>query len=70
MWAYALQHDAAAITKDGDFADMLALDGDAPVIVWIRIGNTRRAALIEWFVPLVEQIVEMIVAGNRLIELR
>ncbi|MCU1475792.1 MAG: hypothetical protein JWQ64_485 [Subtercola sp.] len=49
---------------------MAALSGEAPAIVWIRVGNTRRRALIKWFEPLIEKIAEMIEAGNNLIELR
>jgi hypothetical protein len=39
-------------------------------MVWIRIGNTRRATLLDWFAPLIDQIVEMVNAGDRLIKLR
>jgi predicted nuclease of predicted toxin-antitoxin system len=58
------------VTKDEDFADMVATGREAPPVVWVRIGNTRRAALPEWFEPLIEQIVEMVLSGQRLIELR
>ena len=49
---------------------MLVLGGEAPAIVWIRVGNTRRRALIEWFEPLIDSVVEMIESGNDLVELR
>jgi predicted nuclease of predicted toxin-antitoxin system len=61
---------AVIVTKDEDFADMVAIGGDAPSVVWIRVGNTRRASLLAWFEPLIEQIVVMVEAGDRLIELR
>lgn len=67
---YALDHEAVIVSKDGDFANVVAFGGDSPPVVWIRIGNTRRAALLAWFEPLIEQVVSMIEAGNRLIELR
>ena len=67
LWRYALDHQAALVTKDEDFANMIAIGGDAPSVVWIRIGNTRRAALLAWFEPLIEQIVDLIEAGNRLV---
>ncbi len=70
LWSYALEHHAALVTKDEDFSGMAAFGGEAPAIVWIRVGNTRRRALIEWFEPLIEKIAEMIDAGNNLIELR
>jgi predicted nuclease of predicted toxin-antitoxin system len=58
------------VTKDEDFADLVAIDREAPAVVWIRVGNTRRATLLAWFEPLIEQIVEMVASGQRLIELR
>lgn len=70
IWRYALDHDAVIITKDEDFPTMQALSRESPVVVWIRVGNTRRRALLAWFEPLIGRIVEMVDAGNRLIELR
>ena len=67
---YALEHGAGLMTKDEDFSIMISLGVQAPVIVWIRVGNTRRRALIEWFEPLVDHVIEMIETGNRLVELR
>lgn len=70
LWRYALECGAVIVTKDEDFADMVAMGGEVPGVVWIRIGNTRRAALLTWFEPHIEQIVEMVSSGHRLIELR
>lgn len=70
LWDFALDHDAALVTKDEDFYDMLTLSDASPVIVWVRVGNTRRQELLRWFQPLIDRIVELAAAGNRLIELR
>ncbi len=70
LWRYAFEHNAVLVTKDEDFPSMLVLGGEAPAIVWIRVGNTRRRALIEWFEPLIDSVVEMIESGNDLVELR
>lgn len=70
LWLYAVEHEAVLITKDEDFPNMLVLGGAAPALVWVRVGNTRRRALIEWFEPLIDRIVELIEAGNGLVELR
>lgn len=70
LWRYALDHQAVIVTKDEDFANMVAIGGKTPSVVWVRVGNTRRAALLAWFEPLIDQIVAMIHAGNRLVELR
>lgn len=70
LWQYAITNDAVLITKDEDFAALLVMRGASPVIVWIRIPNTRRQALLAWFEPLIDTIVELVESGNRLIELR
>ncbi|MCS5714559.1 DUF5615 family PIN-like protein [Herbiconiux sp. CPCC 205716] len=70
LWLYALDRGAVLVTKDEDFPAMLALGGDGPAIVWIRVGNTRRQALIAWFEPLIGTVVATIEAGNGLVELR
>ena len=70
LWRYALEHGAVVVTKDEDFANMVAVETVGPTIVWVRVGNTRRAALLAWFEPLIDHVVSLVDAGNRIIELR
>lgn len=70
LWQYALDHRAVIVTKDEDFAQMVATSRESPTVVWVRVGNTRRVALLAWFEPLVETIVAMVEAGEQVIELR
>ena len=70
IWRYALEHDAVIVTKDEDFANMVATGREAPPVVWVRTGNTRRAVLLAWFEPLIDRVAEMVDSGDRLIELR
>lgn len=71
LWRYALEHGAAIITKDHDFAEMGMLGQRGPVIVWVRAGNTRRSALLAWFEPMIDPLVAAAATGeNRLIELQ
>lgn len=70
LWQYALDHDAVIVTKDEDFAHMAPLGDPAPIVVWVRVGNTRRAPLLAWFEPLIDRIAEMVAAGDQVIELR
>lgn len=49
---------------------MVAAGGNAPTIVWVRVGNTRTVTLLAWFEPLLRQIVDLAQSGDRLIELR
>ena len=68
IWRYAVQQQAAIITKDEDFAERCLYSRDQPVIVWLRIGNTSNQALLRWFVPLWPEIMRRIELGDRLIE--
>ena len=70
IWDYALAHQAVIITKDEDFPHRLRQGKISPAIVWLRIGNTSRRALLEWFEPLLPQLETLIAQGDRLIEIR
>jgi len=70
IWRYALLQQAIIVTKDEDFPHRLSQSLEAPIIVWLRLGNTSRNALIQWFEPLFPQTVQHIQQGDRLIEVR
>lgn len=70
LWTYAIDQGAVLVTKDEDFRDILLLRGSSPAVVWVRVGNTRRHALLEWFEPLIDRVVYLIESGNDLVELR
>lgn len=70
LWRFALDNAAVIVTKDEDFANMLAMGGDTPAVVWVRVGNTRSTPLLAWFEPLIDQIVSKVSDGEWLIELR
>jgi predicted nuclease of predicted toxin-antitoxin system len=70
IWAYALANQSIIITKDEDFPHRMRQGKASPIIVWLRIGNTSRRALLEWFEPLLPQIETLISQGDRLIEIR
>lgn len=70
IWDYALANHAAIITKDQDFADRLLASRSAPVIVWLRIGNTSNRALLSWLMPLWPEVISRIESGDNLVEVR
>ncbi len=39
VWDYAKENGFALVTLDSDFADMAALLGSPPKVVWLRCGN-------------------------------
>ena len=70
IWALAMNMDAIILTKDEDFAVRAARDATSPVIVWLRVGNATNRALLQWLEPRWSQIVVLLNAGHRLIEVR
>jgi len=72
IWDYALQTEAVIITKDEDFEDRssrLTEIGKVPSVVWIRLGNTTKRALLIWFSNLLPEITQRLEAGEQLIEI-
>lgn len=70
IWEYARSNQAVVVTKDEDFAERLMSSRTAPVIVWLRIGNTSNRALLSWLLPLWPDIISRIESGDNLVEVR
>ncbi|MGC8552556.1 MAG: DUF5615 family PIN-like protein [Phycisphaerae bacterium] len=70
MWRYAIEHTYVILTKDEDFASRIRQSSTGPTVVWLRIGNCSRAALQDWFAPLLPKILRELDRGERLIEVR
>jgi predicted nuclease of predicted toxin-antitoxin system len=39
VWGYAAAHGLAVVSKDADFAQLSAVLGPPPKVLWLRIGN-------------------------------
>jgi predicted nuclease of predicted toxin-antitoxin system len=70
IWDKALSEEWVLVTKDEDFPMRAALSKAAPVIVWIRFGNTSRKELLRRIEPMVDWWIERIDEGERLLEVR
>jgi len=70
IWQHAQTAGRVIVTKDEDFAQRAQSLAAGPVIVWLRIGNTSNAALREWLIPQLPQLVELIGQGYRVVEVR
>lgn len=56
IWNDALEHNAAILTKDEDFAERSLASNPSPVVVWLRIGNATNPELRNWLMPLLPAI--------------
>jgi predicted nuclease of predicted toxin-antitoxin system len=70
IWNYAIENDAAIISKDEDFAERFLSGAPAPIVIWLRIGNTSNRNLLAWLMPSWPEIAHRIEAGDRLVEVR
>ena len=70
IWMWALKTGAVLVTKDEDFASRATRATNAPVIVWLRVGNTTNRVLRAWIDLRLEGIVQLVAQGHRLIEVR
>jgi len=70
IWQYALENQAAILTKDEDFAQRCLSGVNPPVVVWLRIGNATNPVLLGWFLPLLPAVLSRLEAGDKLIEVR
>jgi predicted nuclease of predicted toxin-antitoxin system len=68
IWDYALASAAVIVTKDEDFAQRKVLAGVGPVVVWIRLPNTRRRDLLAWFEIVLPDTMAALARGETLIE--
>jgi predicted nuclease of predicted toxin-antitoxin system len=68
IWAYVARNGATLMTKDEDFAALARSRRSGPQVVWIRIGNIANAALWQAIEPALEEIIESLQAGERVVE--
>ena len=67
---YATEHTLVIVTKDEDFSRRAIRPGAVIQVVWVRIGNCRKAVLLTAFESLLPSVVAALEAGDRLIEIR
>lgn len=45
IWDFARSHGFCLVSLDADFAEMAALRGSPPKVIWLRCGNQRTATI-------------------------
>jgi predicted nuclease of predicted toxin-antitoxin system len=68
IWEYAARTGATLVTKDEDFVALAAQERTGPQVVGIRIGNISNDALWRALDPLLDEIVQSLSAGERVVE--
>ena len=71
IWQNARENGLAIITKDEDFQALAIRQGSIPPqVVWVRLGNCRKAALLEAFGKLLPALRDVLDAGDPVVEIR
>ena len=69
IWKWAKHSKSILISKDEDFVILHSSDQQPVPLIWIRVGNTRRKELLEWFERLLPDIMDKLNSGELLVEL-
>ena len=71
VWQYAKERGLTIITKDEDFQALANRQGSIPPqVVWVRLGNCRKAALLQAFSRVLPELRDMLAAGDAVVEIR
>ena len=71
IWKYAKERRFAIVTKDEDFQALANRQGSIPPqVVWVRLGNCRKAALLDSFARVLGKLRETLEGGNAVVEIR
>ena len=70
IWDHAVASGAVLVTKDEDFVTKRALNKHSgPAVIWVRIGNTTRQALIARLAAALPAIIEALERGETVLQI-
>jgi predicted nuclease of predicted toxin-antitoxin system len=69
LWAWALRESRVLVSKDEDFVYLAHRRLDRGRLLWVRLGNCRREAILLAFDRSIETIVAAFESGERVVEL-
>jgi predicted nuclease of predicted toxin-antitoxin system len=68
IWERATTISAVLVSKDEDFVTMRALRTHGPALIWIRIGNATRRALIARFGAAFSEVLAALDRGETIVQ--
>ncbi|MFY9343834.1 MAG: DUF5615 family PIN-like protein [Planctomycetota bacterium] len=69
IWKHAAQQERVVISKDEDLFYLAKRIGDRGRLLWVRLGNCRKAALLAAFDSELPDILAAFDSGQRIVEL-
>jgi predicted nuclease of predicted toxin-antitoxin system len=71
IWEYAKSGNMVIVTKDEDFSLMANRQGTIPPqVVWVRLGNCRKVAVLRAFGSILPQLRSLLEEGAAIVEVR
>jgi len=71
IWQYEKERNMVIVSKDEDFQILANRQGSIPPqVVWVRIGNCRKVALLEAFTRIIPALLPMLDEGQAVVEVR
>jgi predicted nuclease of predicted toxin-antitoxin system len=71
IWTFARERNLVIVSKDDDFRIIANQQRSIPPqLVWVRLGNCRKMALIAAFESILPRLVETLGAGEAIVEIR
>lgn len=71
IWQYAKQHGLTIVAKDEDFQALADRQGNIPPqVVWVRLGNCRKAELLDAFERILPSLRNLLASGDTVVEIR
>lgn len=69
IWRFAVRNSAILVTKDEDFVTIRALADSGPAVLWVRVGNTTKQALLEFVAEAWPSVIAALNRGETVIEM-
>lgn len=71
IWAHARENHLAIVTKDDDFRTLANQQRSIPPqVVWVRLGNCRKDALLRAFASVLPALELALKSGEAIVEIR
>lgn len=67
---YAIAQNRVLVSKDEDFLHLATRSKFAAPLIWVRLGNCRKQALLAAFDALLLHLLTVLAEGKRVVELR
>ena len=70
IWSEAISQQRIVISKDEDFLFLATRLEDSGRLLWLRLGNTRKAELLGAILPRMAEVDTLFAQGQRIVEVR